>query len=153
MGGFVSIPYEQGYELMQSLVKKRSTTQTPSFLPIQIDSLRLEKILYFDIYIHTGREVVLYRAKSLPFTERSRAKLIENSIATIYISYESREAYQRYIEEHLPEILADPKVEEIKKAAILYDTSKALIKELMANPTYSENVRTFLRGVTRFSVS
>ncbi len=137
----MSISYEQGHNRMPSIVKKRSTTQTPSFLPIQIESLRLDKILYFDIYIHTGREVVLYRAKSLPFTEQSRAKLIENSIATIYISYESREAYQQYIEEHLPEILADPKLEEIKKAAILYDTSKALVKELMANPTYSENVR------------
>ncbi len=128
---------------MPSTVKKRTTTttQTPPFLPIQVDSLRLDKILYFDLFIHTGREVILYRAKSLPFTERSRAKLIENSIGTIYITYDSREAYQQYIEEHLPEILSDPKVEEVKKASILYDTSKALVKDLMANPTYSENVR------------
>ena len=126
---------------MQILTKKRSTTQNPAFLPIQIDSLRIDKILYFDLFIHTGRELILYRAKSLPFTEQSLAKLVQNAISTIYITYESREAYQQYIEEHLPEILADPKVEEIKKATILYDTSKALVKEILSNPTYSENIR------------
>jgi putative nucleotidyltransferase with HDIG domain len=126
---------------MQNLVRRRTTDQTPPFLPIQLDSLRLDKILYFDLFVNTGREVVLYRAKSLPFTDVSRSKLIENNVATIYISYESREAYQQYIEEHLPEILADPKIEEVKKASILYDTSKAMVKEVLANPTYSENIR------------
>jgi putative nucleotidyltransferase with HDIG domain len=126
---------------MTTLAKKRSTEQNPAFLPVQVDSLRLDKILYFDLFIHTGRELVLYRAKSLPFTDQSRSKLVDNHVSTIYITYDSREAYQQYIEEHLPEILADPKVEEVKKASILYDTSKALVKEILTNPTYSANIR------------
>ena len=126
---------------MANLVKKRSTTQTPAFLPVQVDSLRIDKILYFDLYIHTGRELVLYRAKSLPFTHQTHQKLLDNHVSTIYITYDSREAYQQYVEEHLPEILADPMVEEVKKASILYDTSKALVKEILSNPTYSENIR------------
>ncbi len=126
---------------MLSLTKKRTSSQNPAFLPVQVDSLRIDKILYFDIYIHTGKELVLYRAKSLPFSDLSRKKLLENHVSTIYITYDSKEAYQQYIEEHLPELLADPKVEEVKKASILYSTSQALVKEVLSNPTYSDNIR------------
>ena len=41
----------------------------------------------------------------------------------------------------MSDILSDPKIEEVKKAEILYDTSKALIKDVLANPTYSENIK------------
>jgi putative nucleotidyltransferase with HDIG domain len=126
---------------MQTLAQRRSVESTPPYLPIQVDSLRIDMILNFDLYIFAGRELILYRAKSLPFTERTRTKLIENSISQIYIPYEAKEEYQKYIEAHLPEILNDPKIEEAKKATILYDTSKALIKEVLSNPTYSENIR------------
>jgi putative nucleotidyltransferase with HDIG domain len=127
---------------VQNLLKRRvDSPATPAYLPIEVESLRLDKVLNFDIYIHSNREFVLYRAQQLPFTEQSRAKLVQNNISQIYIPYTARDEYQKYIEQHLPEILTDPKIEEVKKATILYDTSKALIKDVLSNPTYSENIR------------
>lgn len=126
---------------MQTLAKKRAAPATPAFMPIQVDSLRIDRILGFDLYIFAGKELILYRAKSLPFTHRSCVKLRENNISQIYIPYEAKEEYQKYIEEYLPVILTDPKIEEVKKATILYDTSKALVKEVLSNPTYSGNIR------------
>jgi putative nucleotidyltransferase with HDIG domain len=38
-------------------------------------------------------------------------------------------------------VLKDPGVPEVKKAAILYDTSKNLVKDVLSNPVYSENIR------------
>lgn len=113
----------------------------PAFLPIRVESLRVDKILQFDIYVYVGKELVLYRSQELPFTEQNLSKLRDNKVEMIYIAYESRHAYQRYLEDNLPEILRDPQVEEVKKAEILYDTSKALIKEVFSNPTYSENIK------------
>ncbi|MCC6963442.1 MAG: hypothetical protein IT585_09345, partial [candidate division Zixibacteria bacterium] len=113
----------------------------PAFLPIRVESLRVDKILQFDIYVYVGKELVLYRSQELPFTEQNLSKLRDNKVEMIYIAYESRHAYQRYLEDNLPDILRDPQVEEVKKAEILYDTSKALIKEVFSNPTYSENIK------------
>lgn len=85
--------------------------------------------------------MILYRAAHLPFTEGSHQKLIENNISQIYIASASKSDYQRYLEETLPEILTDPTIEDTRKATILYDTSKALVKEVLANPTFPENIR------------
>lgn len=115
--------------------------QAPAFLPIQVESLRLDKVLDFDIYINTGRDLILYRSKQLPFTEKYRQKLAENKVTHIYIRSDARVAYQRYIEENLQDILKDPEIPEVKKATLLYDTSKSLVKEVLSNPTYSDNVR------------
>jgi hypothetical protein len=43
---------------------------TSTFMPIQIESLRVDRVLDFDIYIDTGRELVLYRSKQLPFADK-----------------------------------------------------------------------------------
>jgi putative nucleotidyltransferase with HDIG domain len=111
------------------------------FIAVQLDSLRVDKILDFDLYIFTGQEYVLYRSKSLTFTEASRAKLLENKVEKIFILEGDRRAYQKYIEENLAEVLADPQIPEVKKAGILYDCSKNLIQDVFENPTYPENIR------------
>ncbi len=123
------------------ILKDPEVQATPPYLPVAVESLRVDKILRFDIYVQVGRELMLYRSMSLPFTEANLAKLRENRVQQIYIPYASRHAYQQYLEENLPELLKDPNVAEIKKAEILYDTSKALIKEVFANPTLGENIK------------
>ena len=125
----------------EHLLKRRQEAGQPAFIPIHIESLRMDKILGFDIYIYVGRELVLYRSQALPFTTENLERLRENNVQQIFINHESRLAYQRYIEDNLADILTDPEIEEVKKAEILYDTSKALIKDVLANPTYSENIK------------
>lgn len=125
----------------EHLLKKRQEAGQPAFIPIHVESLRIDKVLGFDIYIYVGRELVLYRSQTLPFTNENLERLRENNVQQIFIAHDSKAAYQRYIEENLSDILTDPKIEEVKKAEILYDTSKALIKDVLANPTYSENIK------------
>lgn len=111
------------------------------FMPIEVASLRVDKILNFDLFIHTGRELLLYRSRSLTFTEASLSKLRENRVETVYIPGTAREAYHKYIEENLREVLADPQIPEPKKATILYDSSKMLIQDVFTNPTYPEHIK------------
>jgi putative nucleotidyltransferase with HDIG domain len=59
----------------------------------------------------------------------------------VYVCSDSRTVYQQYIEKNLPDILKDPKVSEDKKATLLYDTSQTLVKDVLANPLYSDNIR------------
>ena len=76
---------------MTSTAVKKRTEQ--KFLPIYLDSLRVDSVLDFDLYIQVNNQLVLYRSADLPFTERTRQKLLDNSIDRLYITNENRDRY------------------------------------------------------------
>ncbi|MCX6826085.1 MAG: HD domain-containing protein [candidate division Zixibacteria bacterium] len=123
-----------------SLLIPRNQIAT-QYLPIYMESLRIDTVLNFDLYIKIGGEMVLYRSADLPFTERTRDKLVANKVLRLHVSSISRGKYQKYIEQNLDKILTDQQVPEEKKAGILYDTSRALMKDVLENPTYGENIQ------------
>lgn len=122
---------------MSTAIKIRTEQK---YLPIHLDSLRIDSVLDFDLYLKVNNELVLYRAANLPFTDRTRQKLLDNRVDRLYVPHENREKYQRYIEAHLDKILTDKTIHEEKKAAILYDTSTNLVKDVLSNPTYGDNI-------------
>lgn len=124
---------------MSSTAIKARTEQ--KFVPIYLDSIRVDSIINFDLYLLVNKQLVLYRAANLPFTERTRQKLLENKVDRLFVAQEDRGHYQRYIEQNLPRILNDPSVQEIKKAGILYETSTNLVKDVLSNPTFGENIQ------------
>lgn len=101
----------------------------------------MDSVLNFDLYININHNLVLYRSANLPFTESNRQKLIENKVERLYITNDNKNNYQVYIEKNLKTILTDPTVAEESKARILYDTSTNLVKDVLTNPTYGENIQ------------
>ncbi|MEE8577819.1 MAG: HD domain-containing phosphohydrolase [candidate division Zixibacteria bacterium] len=124
---------------MTSTAIKNRTEQ--KYLPIFLDSLRIDSVLDFDLYIQVNGRLVLYRSADLPFTDRTKAKLVDNKVDRLFITNENRSHYQRYIETNLDKILEDSSVPEEKKAGILYDTSTNLVKDVLANPSFGENIK------------
>ncbi len=110
-------------------------------MPIYLESIRVDSVLDFDLFINVNSQLVLYRSASLPFTEKTLRKLLDNKVDHLYVAFENRHKYQLYIEKNLDKILQDPKVQEEKKAGILYDTSTNLVKDVLNNPTYGENIQ------------
>ena len=90
---------------MQSTALKNRQEQ--KYQPIILDSIRVDSVLDFDLYIQIGGQLVLYRSANLSFTDKTRQKLIENNVDRLYIAFESRKKYQLYIEKNLPRILDD----------------------------------------------
>ena len=111
------------------------------FLPIYLEALRIDSIVDFDLYIKIGNDLILYRASDLPFTDKTRATLLENNVNRLYVPVGSQAKYQHYIESNITHILRDESIPEQTKAGIVYDSTKMLIKDVLANPTLSENVR------------
>lgn len=122
---------------MSTAIKTRTEQK---YLPIYLDSLRVDSILDFDLFLKVNNELVLYRAPNLAFTERTRQKLLDNRVERLYVPFENKDKYQRYIEANLDKILTDRTIHEEKKAAILYDTSTNLVKDVLNNPTLGENI-------------
>ena len=106
-----------------------------------LESLVVDTILDFDLYIMLGRKITLYRSKQLPFTEQTKQKLIENNVTKLFIPATAKKEFQKYVEANLTGILQDPMIQENKKAGIIYDTSKALVKDILANPSNGENIQ------------
>ncbi len=119
----------------------KTNTLTDNYLPIYLEALRIDSIVDFDLYIRIGDDLILYRASDLPFTEKTRATLLDNNVDRLYVPSSSQERYQTYIESNIGQILQDRSISEPTKAGIVYDSTKLLVKDVLANPTLSENVR------------
>ena len=53
---------------------------TVGYEPIYLDSLRIDTVLDFDLFLRVGSRYVLYRNSNLPFTEKTRCNLLENKV-------------------------------------------------------------------------
>jgi putative nucleotidyltransferase with HDIG domain len=111
------------------------------FSPIHLDSLRLNKVLDFDLYLKKGDEYILYRSAELPFTDKNRSVLLNNNVHRLYISSAKIYQYQRYIEANIKEIVEDDSIKESTKAGIVYDSAKYIVSETLSNPALGENIR------------
>ncbi len=111
------------------------------YLPIYLESLRIDTVLNFDLFIKISNQMILYRSADLPFTVKTLSKLIGNNVGRLYVNDEAKDKYQKYIEDNLSTILVDKEIKPEKKAAILYDTSKSLMKDVLDNPTYGNNIK------------
>lgn len=111
------------------------------YLPVYLDALRIDTIVDFDLYIKIGHDLILYRASNLPFTERTRQTLLDNNVSTLYVPMAERDQYQAYIESNINLILHDETITTEVKSGIVYDSTKLLVRDVLANPTLGENIQ------------
>ena len=114
--------------------------RTRQHLPIYLDTLRVDSVLDFDLYIINGSNVVLFRAAKLPFTERNRQHLLDNHVHILYVSRLDQQFYQRYLENNLESIVTDESIEEGVRAGIVYESAKILVEDIFDRPTLSDNI-------------
>jgi len=108
---------------------------------VPIESIRVDTVLNFDIYLKMGKNSVLYREANLPFGKDEKNRLIESNVKEILIVGRDRKKYMNYIEEHLDKIISDESVPSNKKAKLVYDTSTEIVVDILENPGNSENIR------------
>lgn len=111
------------------------------YFPIQLDSIRMDSLLDFELYLKVRNQYVLFRAAHLAFNERTRNELLSNKVHTLYLKREARRHYLRYVERHLTSILREPTLTEERKAQLVYDTSTNLLQDVLEKPTSSENIK------------
>ncbi len=111
------------------------------YIPVDLNSLRVDSVLDFHLYIAVDGDYVLYRAPSMTFTEKARQALIEHGQKFIYIAQRDRKAYQQYIESHLPDIINDKTLGEEARSTIVYNSARMLVKDLMEKPSLPENLK------------
>jgi HD-GYP domain-containing protein (c-di-GMP phosphodiesterase class II) len=110
------------------------------YVAIDLASLRADRPLSFDLFVHVEGKMILYREKSLPFSEDVRKRLMENRVKQLYIHEAQRQTYLGYIESAMPGLLADLAMTPAAKADLVYSTSKAIAENIFTNPTFGNNI-------------
>jgi putative nucleotidyltransferase with HDIG domain len=114
---------------------------TQGYIPVDLNTLRIDSVIDFHLYIAVDGDYVLYRAPTLTFTEKARQALIEHGQKFIYIAHRDRKAYQEYIESHLTEIINDKTLGEEVRSSIVYNSARMLVMDLMEKPSLPENLK------------
>ncbi len=104
-------------------------------IPIELTSLRLDTVKSFDLYMRVkGNKYVLYLSRESALTQESLAGLEKKKVGQLYISADAADAYQEYIEEHLPEIIDDPAVPSETKCRIVYQAATTVMQKVFDEP-------------------
>lgn len=114
-----------------------------SFVPVKLDSLRIDTVTDFDVFVQPGPEqpLVLYSERNVRFSEKARQRLLENDMDTVYILSTAQEAYGRYIERNLAAILADEEISVEEKSEALYVSACGLVESVLEAPESLENIQ------------
>ena len=118
------------------------TESVAGFVPVPLDLIRRQSVVEFDLYVAGQRQMVLYRARQLPFTDEAAQRLIDNGVPTLWVRNKDEGALGRYVEDNLNEILADPSVQPIRKGQALYTAARGLAIEILTAPDDEKIART-----------
>ncbi len=118
------------------------------YISIPIESLRLDTIIEFDIFLRQNGNAVLYREGNLPFGEYEKKRLIQSNVKEVLINRPDKKKYFLYLEKNLDKIAADKTISFAKKAELLYETSKEVVIEVFKNPNTPNNIKRAINVVS-----
>jgi putative nucleotidyltransferase with HDIG domain len=110
------------------------------YYAVDLEFFAVDSVCEFDIYLKTGGHYVLYRAAHLPFSQADKFRLQEARIRTIYILCESEKDIRRFYEGNLSNIIDNKKIDNKKKANILYQCASGIAQEIFENPDRGEAI-------------
>ncbi len=128
------------------MAEEKTTDIAKEYYPIPLHSLRINTTTNFDMYMKrlgSGQEerYVLYRKRSIPFTERIRNTLTAHGTEELCIDTSDRKEYQLYLEKNLDSIIADESVPLEEKSKIAYTCATGLVEDLLENPRSGEHIQ------------
>ncbi len=79
--------------------------QEEQFFPVYLQTILVDSLRAFDIYIPIKGKMILYHAGGERFNADVKDNLLRNKIDILYLPKTDQDAYNRYIEENLAAIL------------------------------------------------
>lgn len=126
---------------MNTITVQQSGQLEKHFVPIHLETLEVDSIFQFDLFIRRDNKLTLFRSKDVPFSQAEFNTLKKYKLNVLYIKASDHDKYQDYLEQNLPGLIGDEKVPGQKKAEVIYEASKVLIKKVLADPTRAEYIK------------
>jgi len=83
----------------------------------------------FSVYLKHEGGYTLYCHADERFTEKHRRLLYENGVAEVYVQLKEKDQFERYLEDHLGEILSNEALPLKERSRVLYSVSSSLVEE------------------------
>ncbi len=108
--------------------------QESQFFPVYLQTILVDSLRSFDIYITVKGRMVLYHAKGDRFNAEVKDNLLRNKIDTLYLPKSDLDAYNRYLEENLEVILKNPALSTEAKAEVAHTSISNTARVFFDNP-------------------
>jgi len=106
----------------------------PEFFPVYLQTILVDSLRAFDIYIPLKGKMVLYHAGGERFNAQVKDNLLRNKIDILYLPKTDLEAYNRYLEENLEAILKNPALSPSAKAEVAHASMSNTARVFFENP-------------------
>ena len=73
------------------------TPNKDGYVPIPLETLRVDSVPNFNLYNRVGSDYILYRAGSHPFTEKQRLTLLDHRVQALYVPAAAIDNYWHYL--------------------------------------------------------
>lgn len=114
-----------------------TTSTRAGYLPVSLEYTPAAAFKGIAIYRRADADsgtFSLYRAASYQFKSEDRQRLLQLDERYVFVRMDDHNRMRRQIDAHIDDVVADPKVATAEKAALLYETSVALVDELLSEP-------------------
>jgi HD-GYP domain-containing protein (c-di-GMP phosphodiesterase class II) len=123
-------------------ISEPADSQGENYRPIGLASMRVDSVPFFDLYFRAGKgkTFVLYCEKHRQFTEQLMRRLLANNVTELYIKEDDLSGYRKYLRQHMPAVLGDPRIPSAEKASVLYASAQAMLEAVFEEPPTPESV-------------
>lgn len=104
------------------------------FTPLRITTVKPQRQLTFDLYIHFKEQYLCYSKRGEQLTEEKFLKLKTQKIAKFFITEEDEINYQNFLDALLDETLSNPSVDVEEKINMAEGAASSAIERMQKNP-------------------
>lgn len=129
----------------------------PNVFPVSPYLLVPEAQGEFTVFLRQQSKLVLYASRGEQFTPAHRQRLVDMGVEQVYVNTEDKKRYDRYVESHLANVLADETIPSGERCRVWHDASLTVVREMFdfdlpgaeLRNRYNR-VRLLLKSVMRF---
>lgn len=101
---------------------------------IQLESLIPETLPGVSLFLRHGKNHVLYKDATLPFTQSDKDRLLGNNVKFLFVTADEISAYNQYVESNLATLMKDESLEPLQRQNMLYQASVNYVHEIFDCP-------------------
>jgi hypothetical protein len=126
----------------KTVALKVRTWDEREFISIDTKTILTEGRSPFDLYFFPdGVDApILYCQADVELNPAERNRIAQGNIEALYLGSENRDAYRRYVEDNLANMLQSEDMESHEKMGVLYEVAHSLMSDVFDDPRSTESI-------------
>lgn len=120
---------------MSILVTSKPAAERSDFVPISASMIVPSRLCGISLYVRDqdDGQLRLYRAPNIPITPEWIEKLEQGSYRKLYVSTEEHQAFQRYLQANIKEMVRDETIPAMQRFALLNEVVRSVLGKVLTS--------------------